>query len=115
MKKLNTQIVSDKIRGCLIGGAAGDALGYPVEFMSDEQLFADCGSEGITEYCLTDGTALFSDDTQMTLFSANGILNAITDRCQTDSTKKLEKYIYQAYIDWLETQGFQDRYHPERT
>lgn len=24
--------VQDRIRGCLIGGAAGDALGYPVEF-----------------------------------------------------------------------------------
>lgn len=24
----------DRIQGCLIGGAAGDALGYPVEFMT---------------------------------------------------------------------------------
>lgn len=26
--------LQDRIRGSLIGGAIGDALGYPVEFMS---------------------------------------------------------------------------------
>lgn len=31
---MNTDYVADRIRGCLIGGAAGDALGYPVEFLS---------------------------------------------------------------------------------
>ena len=29
----------DKFRGCLIGGAAGDALGYAVEFMRDQDIF----------------------------------------------------------------------------
>lgn len=28
----------DKIKGCLIGGAAGDALGYAVEFMALDQI-----------------------------------------------------------------------------
>lgn len=28
----------DKIRGSLLGGAIGDALGYPVEFMSYSQI-----------------------------------------------------------------------------
>lgn len=27
-----------KYRGCLLGGAVGDALGFPVEFLSDEQI-----------------------------------------------------------------------------
>lgn len=26
--------IQDRFRGCLIGGAIGDALGYPVEFMT---------------------------------------------------------------------------------
>lgn len=30
--------VRDKIRGCLFGGAAGDALGYPVEFLFDDEM-----------------------------------------------------------------------------
>ena len=62
-----------KIRGSLIGGAAGDALGYEVEFMSDAAIRARFGPDGITDYELSDGKALFSDDTQMTLFTANGL------------------------------------------
>ena len=29
----------NKFRGCLIGGAAGDALGYAVEFMNEKSIF----------------------------------------------------------------------------
>ena len=29
----------DRFRGCLIGGAAGDALGYAVEFLREGQIF----------------------------------------------------------------------------
>ena len=38
-----------KYRGCLIGGAIGDALGWPVEFKSLEQINAVYGKEGITD------------------------------------------------------------------
>ena len=40
----------DKFRGCLIGGAAGDALGYAVEFMREKQIFNRYGEGGIREY-----------------------------------------------------------------
>jgi hypothetical protein len=40
----------DKFRGCLIGGAAGDALGYAVEFLREGQIFRRYGERGITEY-----------------------------------------------------------------
>ena len=43
-------MTNDKIRGSLIGGAAGDALGYPVEFMDEEKIFSKYGENGITEY-----------------------------------------------------------------
>ena len=66
----------DKYRGCLIGGAAGDALGYAVEFMSEKSIFKQYGKTGITDYELTNGKALISDDTQMTLFTANGLYTA---------------------------------------
>ena len=33
----------DKFRGCLIGGAAGDALGYPIEHLTENFLFATFG------------------------------------------------------------------------
>jgi ADP-ribosylglycohydrolase len=31
-KKVSKDILKDRFRGCMIAGAAGDALGYPVEF-----------------------------------------------------------------------------------
>ncbi len=37
----------DKFRGCLIGGAAGDALGYAVEFMREDEIFRKYGGNGI--------------------------------------------------------------------
>ena len=65
--------VKDCIRGCLLAGAAGDALGYTVEFMSRKNILARYGNNGITKFDLTpEGKALVSDDTQMTLFTANG-------------------------------------------
>ena len=30
--------IQDRIRGCMFGGAVGDALGYPVEFLVEEQI-----------------------------------------------------------------------------
>lgn len=64
----------DKVKGCIVGGAAGDALGYPVEFHSSiAQIRQEYGPVGITRFKLhPDGTAHFSDDTQMTLFTASG-------------------------------------------
>ena len=37
-------------RGCLLGGAVGDALGAPVEFMSLAEIRATFGRAGITEF-----------------------------------------------------------------
>lgn len=41
--------LQDRIRGSLIGGAIGDALGYPVEFINSfEGIQARYGERGIT-------------------------------------------------------------------
>lgn len=89
----------DQYRGCLIGGAVGDALGYAVEFMMDSAIFQKYGERGITEYTLCDSVALISDDTQMTLFTANGILY---DQWRTGTTPLAA--IAQCYCDWYQTQ-----------
>lgn len=90
----------DKIRGCLFGGAIGDALGYPVEFVSAERICEKFGSEGIKEYWSPMGKAVISDDTQMTLFTANGLLfGATRARCYGISGEP-EYYIGVAYKDW---------------
>ena len=91
----------DKFRGCLIGGAAGDALGYAVEFLSEPYLFGRYGNRGITEYELSGGLARFSDDTQMTMFTANGLLNAVTQNPSHDYIGGVKT----AYQQWLKTQN----------
>ncbi len=101
----------DKIRGCLIAGAAGDALGYAIEFYSEDDIERKYGPQGIAKYELSprNGNALFSDDTQMTLFTANGMLVYATKRTLMGSHTKPRHYVAQAYQDWLVTQdGFYD-------
>ena len=95
----------DKIRGSLIGGAAGDALGYAVEFMDEDQIFSVYGRGGIRYYDLgKTGRAQISDDTQMTLFTANGLLLADTDIALNGSAAKPTMSVFHAYQDWLQTQ-----------
>lgn len=63
----------NQIRGCLIGGAVGDALGSPIEFYYESQIFDKYGKPGIQDYALNpDQIAEITDDTQMTLFTAVG-------------------------------------------
>ena len=91
--------LKDKIRGCLMAGAAGDALGYEVEFMSRRSILSRFGENGITKFELdSKGKALISDDTQMTLFTANGLLNAPHLSVQPQIA------VARAYVDWYYTQ-----------
>lgn len=98
--------VQDRIRGCLIGGAAGDALGYPVEFFSEQTLRDRCGDGGIRQYLLdpVSGTAHISDDTQMTLFTANGLLVGDTRMALRGIGAQPHCCVSIAYQDWLITQ-----------
>lgn len=94
----------DKYRGCLIGGAVGDALGYAIEFLDEKSIFQKFGESGITEYELTNGKALISDDTQMTLFTANGLLLGTTRGQLRGIMAPYPSYIAYCYKDWYRTQ-----------
>ena len=94
----------NKFRGCLIGGAAGDALGYAVEFLDEVAIFKKHGQRGITKYELMNGVAEISDDTQMTLFTANGLLLGTTRARMRGIMGKNSNYISLCYKDWLCTQ-----------
>ena len=97
-------LVLSKFRGCLYGGAVGDALGYAVEFRSADEIFQIYGSGGIQEYELFHGKAYISDDTQMTLFTANGLLEGYTRLCLRGIMGAWQGYVGLAYKDWLVTQ-----------
>lgn len=65
--------------GCLLGGAVGDALGAPVEFMSLSEIKRQFGPSGIKDYFPAFGRkGAITDDTQMTLFTAEALLRAVT-------------------------------------
>lgn len=104
---MGKNVINDRIRGSLIGEAIGDALGYPVEFLSWSNIQNKYGTTGITRFDTTqwwsedtsnNGVAIVSDDTQMTLFTANGILNSIKNEASVLPS------ICEAYIEWLLTQ-----------
>ena len=94
----------DLVRGSLVGGAAGDALGYAVEFNHYSEIIAKYGQPGITEYELVNGVAEISDDTQMTLFTANGLLMGLTRKFMRGIGQAPEYYVEYAYQDWFDTQ-----------
>ena len=91
----------DKVRGCLFGGAIGDALGYPIEFMKENVIWEKYGKNGIDAYQLDvkTGKALISDDTQMTLFTATGLLVGDTRGCLRGMQGPPAGYVYKAYFD----------------
>lgn len=104
-RKNRKERVKDCIRGSLMAGAAGDALGYPVEFMSRNAILTKYGSKGITQFELDSyGKALISDDTQMTLFTVNGMLMGVTRGAMRGIGGEPENYVDGAYIDWYYTQ-----------
>ena len=100
----NIKAYKNKVLGSMIGGAIGDALGYPVEFMSYSQIIHKYGPAGITRYHLNaDGVAEISDDTQMSLYTANGILYYQSLNAIGLPAKKTET-ICEAYMAWFQTQ-----------
>ena len=96
----------ERIRGCLLGGAAGDALGYEVEFITREEINGRYGPGGIRHYALHQGRACTSDDTQMTLFTCEGIAMGWNRAVAGGMAADMETYFYDAYLNWLATQGY---------
>lgn len=98
------EILIDKARGCLIGGAAGDALGYAVEFSSLNSIINKYGQSGITHFATdSKGMARFSDDTQMTLFTTEGLLTAFAENSEA-SPEDVVRHLKEAYLAWFATQ-----------
>ncbi len=69
--------LQSRFRGCLLGGAVGDALGAPVEFLDLDEIVRAYGEAGIRDYAPAYGKlGAITDDTQMTLFTAEAVLSA---------------------------------------
>lgn len=100
---MNPKISISKYQACLLGGAIGDALGAPVEFLSAQQIQSKYGHRGISTYVeFSDGKGMFTDDTQMTLFTAEGLLRS--GHGQNGTRANLITTTYEAYQHWIYTQ-----------
>ncbi|MGD7731813.1 ADP-ribosylglycohydrolase family protein [Propionibacteriaceae bacterium G57] len=96
-----------RVRGSLLGGAIGDALGGPVEFWDLSRIRSTCGPDGVREYQSEHigGTPVYgriTDDTQMTLFTVEGMIRASV---RTDRGLGFTVAVtHHAYDRWLDTQ-----------
>ncbi len=98
--------LKQKYIGCMLGGAIGDALGAPVEFMSSEDIYNEFGEKGITDYIeFENGKGKFTDDTQMTLFTAEALLRAYHREALRGIGGVTDDIAFGSYLRWLKTQG----------
>lgn len=102
---MRNDTLESRYAGCLLGCALGDALGYPVADMTADEIIQTYGKRGITAPAVDKecGVALISDDTQMALFTAEGIVWA--DRLGAkNEISSYTSYVFYAYQRWLYTQ-----------
>lgn len=98
----------EKFAGCLLGGAVGDALGATIEFSSLADIRARFGAAGLKRYVSTGENrrreirpkGRITDDTQMTMFTADAYA-----RWATRGICNPTAVVLHAYIRWLHTQG----------
>ena len=98
---------ADRVLGCLLGGAVGDALGYEVEFLSLQGIRERFGPQGISAPALDPtGQAVVSDDTQMTIFTAAGLVADIERNGSQTQAETLDA-VRSATLDWhaMQTDG----------
>jgi ADP-ribosylglycohydrolase len=100
-----------RIRGSLLGGAVGDALGAPIEFDSLEEIRARFGAKGLMDLEPAYGRrGAVTDDTQLALFTAEGIALA-AQAGALERSSELVRHGHRALLRWLRTQGVASR-HP---
>ena len=93
----------NRYRGCLVGMAAGDALGRPVEKKTYEEIRESYGLDGLGGYDLMNGKAEVSSYTQIAAFTCNALLLALTQ----GRSQGLTRYLTLGFTEWATSQ----RYH----
>lgn len=84
-------------KGCLLGMAAGDALGCAVDEKTLEQILTDYGPNGLMGYDCPGDAAEISTHTQLAALAGNGLLAALS----RGKTGEYPRYIALALREWL--------------
>lgn len=105
--------MKERYTGCLLCGAVGDALGWPVEFASLDEIVREYGPKGIQKPVPgADGLFEITDDTQMTLFTAEGLLRAWAGARHLGATPDFTAAVRRSYHCGLATQGEENPQEP---
>lgn len=91
-------------RGCLLGMAVGDAMGYTVDSRSWPEIQEDYGPNGLLGYDLVNGYAEISSYTQLAAFTCNGLLFGLTRGQMTGRMAPYIKYIDLSQKEWAISQ-----------
>lgn len=100
-------------RGCLLGMAVGDAMGYPVDSLRLSEIRENYGPNGLLGYDLANGYADVTSYTQLAAFTCNGLLIALTRGQMMGRMAPLVKYVGLSSREWMASQRPWGR--PERT
>jgi len=95
----------EQYEGCLLGLALGDALGAPVEFMELAEIRREYGPDGIVglERWREFRAGCFTDDTQMSLATARGCIDAYL-ALRVGDTWRPAHMVHRRYLSWLKSQ-----------
>lgn len=98
---MSTPADLNQMRACLPGGAIGDALGAPIEFMNLQRIKRNFGEEGLTDYAPYFGRlGTITDDTQMILFTLEGVIRGHL-RWLERGLCHVPTVVHHAYQRWL--------------
>ncbi|MET9590311.1 ADP-ribosylglycohydrolase family protein [Streptomyces sp. NPDC006516] len=97
-----------RVRGALLGGAVGDALGNPVEFLSLDGIRRAHGQSGLRGPVADPEGVVgrITDDTQMTLFTVEGLIRAHARAASKGIGGAEAEIVRNAYLRWLDTQNY---------
>ncbi len=95
---------ASRVQGTLLGGALGDSFGYLVEFDSLAEIKAKYGSSLLLDLSQSHGVPHFSDDTQMTLYTLDGLLDVL-EWANGGISADVNACQWLAYLRWLKTQA----------
>ncbi|SDX47829.1 ADP-ribosylglycohydrolase [Saccharopolyspora shandongensis] len=95
----------ERFIGSMLGGAMGDALGFAIEFHDIGMIRRNHGDAGLTRPVLRDGVAQVSDDTQMMLFTLEGLIRAHVARRINPTDNDPVPEVQHAYQRWFHTQS----------
>ena len=96
----------ERAEGSIIGGAIGDALGHPTEFLSLNEIRSKYGSEGVRDFVLVRNivgepvfpAGTYTDDTQMTIAIAKALLDT-----KAGYKVNLAAALNKRFVEWMES------------